>query len=240
MSATMILLIDNYDSFVHNLARYFVELGQEVRVVRNDDVGVADVRALAPGAVVLSPGPCDPARAGICVELVREMSGEVPILGVCLGHQAIAMAFGGRVLPSGAPRHGVASAVTHDGHGVFENLPNPLQAARYHSLVVERASLPTELKVTAVSHDGDGVQGPSETIMAIRHFKHPTVGVQFHPESVLTPCGHQFIGNFLRWAGMDCTSDAATGASGEAARREIVSGDADDHGRGQHRVREVS
>jgi para-aminobenzoate synthetase component 2 len=192
----MILLIDNYDSFVHNLARYFRELGREAMVVRNDALSVAAVRELAPDAVVLSPGPCDPAAAGVSVPLVRALSGHLPILGVCLGHQAIAAAFGGRVVRSGHPCHGVASPVHHDGRGVFEGLPDPLWAGRYHSLVVE-PELPPELEVAAVAHDPWG-----ETVMAIRHRFHVTVGVQFHPESVLTPGGHRLLENFLRLAGL--------------------------------------
>lgn len=199
----MILLIDNYDSFVYNLARYLEELGQDVRVMRNDAIQVSEIEpSFAPDAIVLSPGPCDPDRAGICVELVRTLSGRVPILGVCLGHQAIARAFGARVHASGFPRHGVASRVTHDRRGIFTGLPNPLEAARYHSLVVDPNTLPEILEVSATTREhGPGME-ESETVMALRHRTHHTVGLQFHPESVLTPCGHDLLANFLRQVGI--------------------------------------
>ncbi|MFH5802759.1 anthranilate synthase component II [Alienimonas sp. DA493] len=191
----MILLVDNYDSFVHNLARSCAELGKEVTVRRHDAVTLAEARAMRPEAVILSPGPCGPAEAGVCVEFARAActDWDVPLLGVCLGHQAIAAALGGRVV-RGEPAHGVAAAVRHHGSDLFANLPNPLACGRYHSLVAERASLPEELAVTATLEGGadDG------TIMALAHRTRPVRGVQFHPESVLTPDGDALLANFLR------------------------------------------
>lgn len=190
----MILLIDNYDSFVYNLARYFTELGCEARVVRNDAVNVVDVRALRPQAIVLSPGPCRPNEAGVCLELIRSLADDVPMLGVCLGHQAIAAALGGRVVRAIEPVHGRTSPICHDGEGVFSGLPNPLRATRYHSLVVEESSLPQELRITARTDDG--------VPMALMHRSRPVFGVQFHPESVLTQAGHLLLRNFLSLAGI--------------------------------------
>ncbi len=189
----MILLVDNYDSFVHNLARSCVELGREVIVRRNDAVTLAEARALAPEAVILSPGPCTPAEAGVCIEFARAActDWDVPLLGVCLGHQAIAAALGGRVV-RGEPAHGVAAAVRHDGAGPFAGLPDPLPCGRYHSLVVDRGSLPDALRVTASLEDG--------TVMALAHRARPVWGVQFHPESVLTPDGDALLANVLRLA----------------------------------------
>ena len=186
----MILVIDNYDSFTWNLVQALQSLGAEVEVHRNDALGVEDARALEPEAVVLSPGPCTPAEAGVSVPLIRALSGSLPILGVCLGHQAIGAAFGGTVRRAGRVVHGKTSPVAHQGSGLFTGLPRPLQAGRYHSLVVDRATLPAELEVTATSAD-DG------EVMALRHRTHPTVGVQFHPESVLTPDGPALLRNFL-------------------------------------------
>ncbi|QDT17994.1 anthranilate synthase component II [Alienimonas californiensis] len=192
----MILLVDNYDSFAHNLARSCAELGREVTVRRNDAVTLAEARALRPEAVILSPGPCTPAEAGVCVELARAActDWDVPLLGVCLGHQAIAAALGGRVV-RGEPAHGVAAAVRHDGSDLFAGLPNPLACGRYHSLVSERATLPEELAVTATLEE-DGAE--AGTIMAFAHRTRPVRGVQFHPESVLTPEGDALLANFLR------------------------------------------
>jgi anthranilate synthase/aminodeoxychorismate synthase-like glutamine amidotransferase len=189
----MILLIDNYDSFVFNLARYFERLGQATRVVRNDALEVADIERLRPDAVVLSPGPCTPNEAGVSLEVVRQWAGKLPILGICLGHQTIGAAFGGRVV-RGEPVHGRTSDVLHTGRGIFSDLPNPLQACRYHSLIVERASLPECLEITAWTAEG--------TIMALAHRDLPVVGLQFHPESILTDCGYELLGGFLRVAGI--------------------------------------
>ena len=190
----MIVIIDNYDSFVHNLARYFALLGQCVQVIRNDRTDAAAIRALSPQAVVLSPGPCDPLQAGCSIDVVRELFRDLPILGVCLGHQAIAAAFGGVVVRSDCPVHGRASLIHHCGQGVFAGLPNPIRAGRYHSLVVDRRSLPPELVQTAWMAD--------DTLMALAHRDRPTVGIQFHPESVLTERGFDLLANFLRMAGV--------------------------------------
>lgn len=184
----MILLIDNYDSFAFNLARYFEELGETVRVCRNDAVTVDDVRALAPSHMVLSPGPCTPAEAGISVDLIIALE-DVPILGVCLGHQSIAVAFGGTLERARRPRHGIVSDVSHDGRGLFASLPSPLAVTRYHSLVVVEADVGHDLTVTALSADGE--------IMALAHRHRPVWGVQFHPEAVLTFGGHRMLANFL-------------------------------------------
>jgi anthranilate synthase component II len=186
----MIVLIDNYDSFTYNLYQYLCELGAEVRVIRNDAATVAEVVAMAPERVVLSPGPCTPKEAGICVPLIRALAGRVPILGVCLGHQAIGAAYGGEVVRAPNLMHGKVSAVHHTGQGVFRGLPSPFTAIRYHSLVVARATLPDVLEVTAETADG--------LVMGFRHREIPTLeGVQFHPESILTEHGHQLLGNFL-------------------------------------------
>jgi anthranilate synthase component II len=190
----MLLLIDNYDSFVFNLARYFERLGQETVVLRNDVASVAKVRALKPAAIVLSPGPCTPTEAGCSLEIVHDLHKSIPILGVCLGHQTIAAALGGRVIRAREPIHGRASAVTHNGHGIFAGVPNPFSAGRYHSLVVEEATLPESLSVTARTADG--------VVMAIAHRRLPVIGVQFHPESILTECGYPLLANFLRVAGI--------------------------------------
>ena len=186
---TMLLLLDNYDSFTYNLYHYFGELGAVATVLRNDALGVADALALRPQAIVISPGPCDPDRAGISVDLVREAAGICPILGVCLGHQAIAQAFGGRIV--GAPQimHGKVSEIEHAGDDLFRGLPSPFLATRYHSLVAEPATLPDCLEVTARTRDG--------VIMAVRHRELPIHGVQFHPESIETEHGHQLLKNFL-------------------------------------------
>jgi anthranilate synthase/aminodeoxychorismate synthase-like glutamine amidotransferase len=186
----VILLIDNYDSFTWNLVQALQALGAEVEVHRNDVLGLQEVRDLNPEAVVLSPGPCTPAEAGISVPLIQALSGSVPILGVCLGHQAIGAAFGGTVRRAGRVVHGKTSPVAHEGTGLFAGLPRPLLVGRYHSLVVDRPTLPAVLEVTAIATD-DG------EMMALRHRTHPTVGVQFHPESVLTPDGPAILKNFL-------------------------------------------
>jgi anthranilate synthase/aminodeoxychorismate synthase-like glutamine amidotransferase len=190
----MILLIDNYDSFVYNLARYFQRLGHATRVVRNTDLDADDVRSMRPEAIVLSPGPCDPQQAGCCLDLVRQLHRVVPILGVCLGHQAIAAALGGRIIRAREPVHGRSSPIWHNGRGVFERLPNPIVGCRYHSLVVDEAGLPECLEVSARTDDG--------TVMALEHRELPVVGLQFHPESILTDAGYPLLAGFLRLAGL--------------------------------------
>jgi anthranilate synthase component 2 len=185
----MLLLIDNYDSFTYNLAQYLGELGQEVRVERNDRITVAEIAALAPERIVISPGPCTPNEAGISLQVITELSGKFPIFGVCLGHQAIGQAFGGRVVRAPKVMHGKTSPILHDGTGLFRGIPSPMQATRYHSLVVEPSSLPPVLKVNARTAEGE--------IMALRHTTLPVWGVQFHPESILTLDGKQLLRNFL-------------------------------------------
>jgi anthranilate synthase component 2 len=187
----MLLVIDNYDSFTYNLVQYLGELGAEVVVRRNDAVTVDEVGAMAPDGIVLSPGPCAPAQAGVTVEVIRAWGERIPILGVCLGHQAIGEAYGGRVVRAARAVHGKTSRIDHDGTGLFAGLPSPLEVGRYHSLVVERESLPASLEVVATATDD-----PRE-IHALRHVSHPVWGVQFHPESVLTPDGKQLLRNFL-------------------------------------------
>ncbi len=188
----MLLLIDNYDSFVYNLARYVSELGWEREVVRNDAITLKEIEALAPTHIIISPGPCTPNEAGISNAVIRHFGPRIPILGVCLGHQCIGQVYGGKVVRAGRPMHGKTSPITHDGLGVFRGLPSPLRVTRYHSLVVDRQTFPTDLKITANSPDGE--------IMALRHRVHPVVGVQFHPEAVLTDSGHQLLSNFLERA----------------------------------------
>jgi anthranilate synthase component 2 len=185
----VILLLDNYDSFVWNLARYVRELGGEPLVLRNDAVTLDEIAGLAPSHLIISPGPCTPAEAGVSVDAVRRFGPALPILGVCLGHQAIGAAYGARVVRAARPMHGKTSAVTHDGSGLFAGLPSPFAATRYHSLALERGSLPEDLRVTATSEDGE--------IMAVRHRRHQVAGVQFHPESILTEVGHRIVGRFL-------------------------------------------
>ena len=185
----MLLMIDNYDSFTYNLVQYLGELGQHVVVYRNDQITLNDIEALAPSHIVISPGPCTPNEAGISVELVEACGGEIPILGVCLGHQSIAQAFGGRVIRAQNLMHGKTSMISHCEAGLFAGLPSPFQATRYHSLVVERSSLPECFEITATAEDGE--------IMALRHQRYPVVGVQFHPESILTQHGHRLLDNFI-------------------------------------------
>ena len=193
----MVFVLDNYDSFTYNLVQYLGELGAEVEVHRNDELTVDEVEALKPDRILLSPGPCTPSEAGILVPLVRHMAGKVPILGVCLGHQAIGEAFGGDVIRAGHLMHGKTSRIEHDGQGVFAGLESPLTCTRYHSLIVAEETLPAELMVTArATENGGGSQGKS-IIMGLRHRTLPIEGVQFHPESVLTEGGHQMIRNFL-------------------------------------------
>ena len=185
----MLLMIDNYDSFTYNLVQYLGELGQHVVVYRNDQITLNDIEALAPSHIVISPGPCTPNEAGISVELTEAYGGEIPILGVCLGHQSIAQAFGGRVIRAQNLMHGKTSMISHCEAGLFAGLPSPFQATRYHSLDVERSSLPECFEITATAEDGE--------IMALRHQRYPVVGVQFHPESILTQHGHRLLDNFI-------------------------------------------
>jgi anthranilate synthase/aminodeoxychorismate synthase-like glutamine amidotransferase len=189
----MLLVIDNYDSFTYNLVQYLGELGQEVRVVRNDEIAAADIAGLAPSKIVISPGPCTPNEAGISLEAIETYAGKVPILGVCLGHQAIGQAFGGKIVRAARVMHGKTSQISHDGRGMFTGLPNPFQATRYHSLLIERSSVPACLEITAESPDGE--------IMAVRHTSLPIEGVQFHPESFLTTSGKDLLRNFLTHGG---------------------------------------
>ena len=191
----MILMIDNYDSFTYNLVQYLGELGADVAVHRNDTLSVAEAAALNPERIVISPGPCTPSEAGICVELIQELGGELPILGVCLGHQAIGQAFGGRIVQAGQVMHGKVSRIRHKGEGVFHNIPDGFEATRYHSLVIDKGSLPDCLEVTAWTEDG---RGKVEEIMGVRHKTLPIEGVQFHPESILTQHGHDLLKNFLK------------------------------------------
>jgi anthranilate synthase/aminodeoxychorismate synthase-like glutamine amidotransferase len=186
----MILVIDNYDSFTYNLVQYLGELGVETKVFRNDEVGVAEVEAAKPSHIVISPGPCTPNEAGVSLALIEHLAGKIPILGVCLGHQAIGQAFGGKVVRAGQVMHGKTSLIRHDGKGVFEGIENGFVATRYHSLVVERASLPSCLEVTAESEDGE--------IMGLRHRRLAVEGVQFHPEALLTEHGHEMLQNFIQ------------------------------------------
>jgi anthranilate synthase/aminodeoxychorismate synthase-like glutamine amidotransferase len=188
----MVLMIDNYDSFTYNLVQYFAELGEEVLVRRNDEISVEQAAAARPSSIVISPGPSAPDRAGISLGVITRLAGRIPILGVCLGHQAIGQAFGGKVVRAKRVMHGKVSAVRHDGDGVFEGLPEQFEATRYHSLAVERASLPSCLKVTAEAEDGE--------IMGLRHRELAVEGVQFHPEALLTEHGHRMLQNFIRGA----------------------------------------
>jgi len=186
----MLLMIDNYDSFTYNLVQYFGELGQEVQVFRNDEISLEEVDRLGADRVVISPGPCTPSEAGISVALIQRFAGKIPILGVCLGHQSIGQDFGGRIVHAGQLMHGKTSEIRHKDAGVFHGLPNPLTATRYHSLVIEKKSLPACLELTAWTDDGE--------VMGVRHRDLPVEGVQFHPESILTEKGHELLANFLR------------------------------------------
>ena len=188
----MFLMIDNYDSFTYNLVQYLREMSTEVQVVRNDAITVAEVERLAPEALIISPGPGRPDSAGISCELIKTFSGKIPILGVCLGHQAIASVFGAKIVRAGTLMHGKTSEIKSDGKNLFEGLGQPFKAMRYHSLAVSRESLPTELEITAESDDGE--------IMGLRHREHPTEGIQFHPESIMTPVGKRVLRNFLKLA----------------------------------------
>ena len=186
----MLLMIDNYDSFTYNLVQYFGELGEEVLVYRNDEISVEQVAMLKPGHIVVSPGPCTPAEAGVSVAVIRKFAGKIPILGVCLGHQSIGQAFGGKIVHAKQLMHGKTSPIHHKGVGVFEGLPSPFTATRYHSLVIERETIPDCLDITAWTDDGE--------IMGVRHKTLQIEGVQFHPESILTEYGHEMLANFLK------------------------------------------
>ncbi len=186
----MIHVIDNYDSFTYNLVQYLGELGEEVKVFRNDEIDIAGIEALAPDHILISPGPCTPNEAGVSLEVISHFKGVIPIFGVCLGHQAIGQAFGGKVVRAERLMHGKTSPIHHEGRSVFEGLPNPFTATRYHSLIVEKESLPDELEITAWTEEGE--------IMGLAHKQYPVEGVQFHPESIITDHGHQMLRNFLK------------------------------------------
>jgi anthranilate synthase/aminodeoxychorismate synthase-like glutamine amidotransferase len=205
----MILLIDNYDSFVYNLARYVHELGETPIVKRHDAISIDEIFELAPSHIIISPGPCAPKEAGISTEVVRQVGPRIPILGVCLGHQCIGEAYGGQILRAGAPMHGKTSRIHHFGTGLFEGLPNPFTATRYHSLVIARSSLPDKLRVTATSEDGE--------IMGVQHVEYPVHGVQFHPESVLTEHGYRLLDHFLHGV-PSLPRTLPTGADGASLR----------------------
>ncbi len=191
----MILMIDNYDSFTYNIVQYFGELQQDISVWHNDEISIDEIKALAPDAIVIGPGPCDPDSAGISLEVIATFKGIIPILGICLGHQAIGQAFGGKIVKASAVMHGRLSAIYHNGQGAFTNLPNPAQFTRYHSLVIEQASLPNCFEVSAWTQNTDG---NIEEIMGIRHREFAIEGVQFHPESILSEAGYQLLNNFLQ------------------------------------------
>ncbi|MCC6075055.1 aminodeoxychorismate/anthranilate synthase component II [Pseudomonas sp. GCM10022188] len=194
----MLLMIDNYDSFTYNLVQYFGELGAEVKVVRNDELSVEQIKALNPERIVVSPGPCTPNEAGVSLAVIREFAGKLPLLGVCLGHQSIGQAFGGEVVRARTAMHGKTSPVFHRDQGVFAGLANPLTVTRYHSLVVRRESLPADLEITAWTQFEDGAV---DEIMGLRHKTLNVEGVQFHPESILTQQGHELLANFLKQSG---------------------------------------
>ncbi|KRG36926.1 MAG: aminodeoxychorismate/anthranilate synthase component II [Psychrobacter nivimaris] len=201
----MILMIDNYDSFTYNIVQYFGELKQDITVWRNDQVSIEQIKTLAPDVIVIGPGPCDPDRAGISLQAIKTFKGIIPILGICLGHQAIGQAFGGQVVKAGEVMHGRLSAIYHNEQGVFSGLPNPSQVTRYHSLVIDKTSLPDCLELTAWTQNADG---SIEEIMGIRHKAFAVEGVQFHPESILSEAGYQLLNNFLQTHGLaTLTSD---------------------------------
>ena len=191
----MILMIDNYDSFTYNIVQYFGELQQDISVWRNDEISIEQIKALAPDAIVIGPGPCTPDSAGISLELINTFKGKIPILGICLGHQAIGQAFGSKIVKAGEVMHGRLSAIHHNEQGVFTDLPNPVQFTRYHSLVIDKSSLPDSFEITAWTQHSDGSM---EEIMAIRHRDFAIEGVQFHPESILSEAGYQLLNNFLQ------------------------------------------
>ena len=186
----MILMIDNYDSFTYNLVQYIGELGEKIVVYRNDDITVEKIKKLKPGKIVISPGPCTPKEAGVSVDVIRNFAGKIPLLGVCLGHQCIGEAFGGNIIRAGRLMHGKTSMIRHDGKSVYKGLTNPFEATRYHSLIIEKKSLPSELVITSQSEDGE--------IMGVRHKKYRVEGIQFHPESILTREGKKLLKNFLQ------------------------------------------
>ena len=201
----MILMIDNYDSFTYNIVQYFGELKQDITVWRNDQVSIEQIKTLAPDVIVIGPGPCDPDRAGISLQAIETFKGIIPILGICLGHQAIGQAFGGQVVKAGEVMHGRLSAIYHNEQGVFDGLPNPSQVTRYHSLVIDKTSLPDCFELTAWTQNADG---SIEEIMGIRHKEFAVEGVQFHPESILSEAGYQLLNNFLQTHGLSTlTSD---------------------------------
>ncbi len=200
----MILMIDNYDSFTYNLVQYLGEMGEEIRVFRNDKITIAQIEKLQPERIVISPGPCTPEKAGISMELIRHFSGKIPLLGVCLGHQSIGAVFGGDVVKASKLMHGKTSMIYHDGKTIFKNLPNPFEATRYHSLIVKRETLPDCFEITAETQEKE--------IMGIRHKKFVVEGVQFHPESILTACGKDLLRNFLE------LSSGKTGSDGDSKR----------------------
>ena len=197
----MLILIDNYDSFTYNLVHYLGELGADSVVIRNDKITAAEVMAKKPQAIVLSPGPCTPNEAGVCLDLIKQAGPTIPLLGVCLGHQSIGQAYGGKVIRAPQPMHGKLSTITNDGRGIFKGLPKSFEVTRYHSLIVERASLPTCLEIIAETSDG--------IIMGLQHKTHPVHGVQFHPESIASEQGHALLANFLALAGFKTKQRAA-------------------------------
>jgi len=214
----MVFVLDNYDSFTYNLVQYLGELGADITVRRNDELSVDEVEALQPDHILLSPGPCTPQDAGILIPLIQRMAGKAPILGVCLGHQAIGAAFGGEVIRAAELMHGKTSPVEHDGKGIFAGLPSPITCTRYHSLIVAEKGLPAELEITARStgHDGQSI------IMGLRHRSLPIEGVQFHPESVLTQGGRQMIRNFLEMGAASSPAASSPAASSHAASPERI------------------
>lgn len=189
---TKLFMLDNYDSFTYNLVQYFGELGAEVIVARNDEITVEEIEAMEPDLICVSPGPCSPAEAGISIEVIKHFAGEIPILGVCLGHQSIAAAFGGKIIGAKKLMHGKTSSITHSGTDIFTDIPSPFVVTRYHSLAIDRATLPECLEITAETDDGE--------IMAVAHHELPVFGVQFHPESILSEYGHELLNNFLKYA----------------------------------------
>lgn len=211
----MILVIDNYDSFVHNLARYFRQLGTETLTVRNDAIDADKIRELSPDAIIISPGPCSPDEAGISLDIVRTFAQSIPILGVCLGHQAIVQAMGGKIIRAWQPMHGRASEITHSGSPLFKEVADTFSVGRYHSLVAESNSLPDQLKVTSRTSDG--------VVMSVQHESLPVVGVQFHPESILTEHGHQILKNFLAIAGVTTIESDLNGLCEQLSQRETSS-----------------